>query len=336
MEAVFKSVLEEQSGEHPLRLFWRELRHWPGSVAKAHLRGRRRNMTLNEKPLPRQELLAAMTIFILPLFSLFAVTGLSLPQWTDYILLVIFWGGILFALGLAAARRLPGWSLPYLGFAVMLALVASPYWTVWEWIYPIFINAYGARVTWSIPVRIFYVGVFEFILSTSILLSAFLLVNLLRLPPYTRAVWKRIREDWTQLSFMLYGGLVFYIVLAFDEYRYNDPWKFAAWVFLALGAWLYLRAKGQKQRIHRLVLGATCAMWTVSLAIWVLIPLQAWPTGYPIAPSEATRWVATSEALLGWLFILWMLYAPSLIKWLPPLPESVPPEDEGSANTRTA
>jgi len=36
----------------------------------------------------------------------------------------------------------------------------------------------------------------------TVLLGAFILVNILRLFPYTRAVWKRIRADWTQLSFM--------------------------------------------------------------------------------------------------------------------------------------
>jgi len=91
MQAVFTSVLEEQGGESHLRLFWRELRHWPGSVLKAHLRGWRRHMESNGNPLPRRELLAAMIIFLLPLFSLFAVTGINLPEWMNYIILVLFW-----------------------------------------------------------------------------------------------------------------------------------------------------------------------------------------------------------------------------------------------------
>ena len=148
-----------------------------------------------------------------------------------------------------------------------------------------------------------------------ILLSALILVNLLRLLPYTRGVWQRIRADWTQLSFMLYGGLVFGILLAFDEYRHEELWKFIAWICLALGAWLYLRAKGQKQRILALIGGATGAMWIVALAKWMLIPLQKWPTGYPVSPSETTRWVETGSAMVGWVLDPSHVDSPRLVEF---------------------
>jgi hypothetical protein len=338
MQAVFTAALEEQGGEHPWQLFWREMRHWPASVVKAHLRARRKKMSSNEfnneKPLPRWELLAAMVIFLLPLFSLLAITEINPPQWTDYVLLVTFWGSILFALGLAIARRLPGWSLPYLGFVLMLGTVLSPIWKIWEWVYPLFIETFGARSHWPVSISVLYAGIFEFVFALTILLGALILVNLLRLLPYTRVVWERIRADWTQLSFMLYGGLVFYVMLAFDEYRFEELWKFSVWACLALGAWLYLRGKGHKQRILALLGGTTSAFWIVALAKWVLIPLQKWPTGYPIAPSEASRWVETGSTLLSWLFILGILSAPALTKWLPPLPDPVPAEGENPANIR--
>ena len=229
MQAVFKSALEEQNGESPLQLFWHEMRHWPNSVVKAHLRGWRRNMASNgtnhEKPLPRGEMLAAMTIFLLPLFSLFAVTGVRLPEWTNYIILVVFWGCILFALVLAVSKRLPGWSFSYLGFILMLGLVLTPLPRLMTWVYPSFLEAFGPMADWPISTRILYSGLFDFVLSLTILLGALILVNLLRLLPYTRAVWGRVRADWTQLSFLIYGGLVFYVMLAFDEYRQEELWK---------------------------------------------------------------------------------------------------------------
>ena len=340
MQAVFMSALEEQGGEGPLWLFWREMRHWPGSALKAHLRARSRSIMTpngfqNEKPLPPRELLAAMIIFLLPLFSLFLVTEIDLPGWTDYVILVIFWGSILFALGLAIARRLPGWSLPYLGFVLMLGVIISPVLpSASNWIYPHFLETFGSRRSWPIPVSILYAGIFEFVGALMILLGALVLVNLLRFLPYTRNVWKHIRADWTQLSFMMYGGLVFSIVLTFDEYRYAGLWKFSAWACLAIGAWLYLRGKRHRHRVLALLGGMTASFWIVALAKWLLIPLQMWPTGYPIAPSVTSRWVETVSALLSWLFILGILVAPALIKWLPPLSDPPLAEEDDPASAQ--
>jgi hypothetical protein len=297
------------------------MRDWPGSVFQGHLRARRRKLSSNgyfeEKPLQRKELLAAMIFFLLPVFSILAVTDTNSPQWRDYILLILFWGCIIFATGLAISRRVPHWSLPYLGFISMVGIILARTDRIWGWIYPYFIQTFGSRSVWPLSIRILYVGIFGFIMTVMILLGALLLVNLLRLLPHTRSVWRRIRADWTQLSFMLYGGLVFSIMLLFDEYRHEEIWKFIAWTCLALGAWFYLRAKRQLRRILALTLGATGAMWIVALAKWVLIPLQKWPTGYPIAPSETSRWVETGSAMLDWVWILIMLLAPALLNLLP-------------------
>ena len=338
MRAVFAKAVREAAEQGWLSLtavFLREIRDWPGSVLQERLHARRRKTAtsgfVEEKPLPRSELLAAMIVFLLPLliplFSVFAATGISLPQWMDYFGFILFWGALLFALGLAIIRRLPRWSLPYLGFVLMAGIIIglSPH--SWGWLYPYFIHSFGPRSYWSLPVRVIYSGVFEFIMLFLTLLSALILVNLFRLLPYTRGVWQRIRADWTQLSFLFYGGRVFGIMRAFDEYRHEEVWKFTAWICVAVGAWLYLRAKSQQQRILALICGATGAMWIVALAKWVLIPLQKWPTGYPVAPSEASPWVETSSTIIGWSWIIVMLIAPALLKLLPSPPAPNVQED---------
>ena len=278
------------------------------------------NGFFDEKPFSRSELLAAMIIFLLPLISILTITDSSLPQWINYIVLVLFWGCIIFAIWLAIAKRIPRWSLPYLGFASIIGIILIGPDRFWSWIYPYFLQTFGPMSNWPIPIRIIYAGIFGFIMSFMTLLGALVLVNLLRLLPYTRGVWQRIRTDWTQLSFMLYGGLVFSIMLAFDEYSYEELWKFMSWMSLALGAWFYLRTKGQKKRILALLGGATGAMWIVAIAKWVLIPFQKWPTGYPVAPSEATRWVAVGSEIINWVLILIMLIAPALLSFLPQAP----------------
>ena len=291
------------------------------------------NGLVKEKPLLRIELLAALIIFLLPLlwplFGILAATGNSLPRWVDTTVLVLLLGVVLSALGLAIVKGLPRWSLSYLGFVLMLGLILSWYDRIWGWIYPFFIQSFGPRSYWPLQIRILYVAVFEFIFFFSILLGALILVNLLRLLPHTRGVWQRIRADWTQLSFLLYGGLVISTMLLFDEYDHDNLWQLVAWSCLALGAWLYLRAKRKKQRILALICGATGAMWIVALAKWVLIPLQKWPTGYPVSPSEATRWVEVGSAMIGWVWILVVLLAPALLSFLPQSPDPIDSSERG-------
>jgi hypothetical protein len=334
MQDVFATALTEarhRGGEQLWRLLWQEIRGWPGSVLQEHLRVRRREMASNgfveEKPLPRIELLAALVIFLLPLFvpllGILAATGSGLPRWVNDASLLLFLGAVLGALGLAVVKGLPRWSLSYLGFVLMLGLILSGYERIDGWIYPFFIQSYGPGSYWSVPIRIAYAAVLQFIFVFSILVGTMILVNLLRLLPHTRGVWQRIRADWTQLSFSLYGALVFGTAILFDEYHHADVWLLVAWSCLALGAWLYLRANRQKQRILALTCGATGAMWIIALAKWVLIPLQKWPTGYPVSPSEATRWVEVGSAIIGWVWILVMLLAPALLSLLPQAPAPI-------------
>ncbi|MGD2206512.1 MAG: hypothetical protein PVH17_07010, partial [Anaerolineae bacterium] len=74
---------------------------------------------------------------------------------------------------------------------------------------------------------------------------------------------------------------------------------------------------------------ATGAMWIVALAKWVLIPLQKWPTGYPVSPSEATRWVEVGSAMIGWVWILVMLLAPALLSLLRQSPGPIDSSERG-------
>lgn len=277
---------------------------------------------IDEKPVTGGELLAASLIFVLPLFSILGLVGIDIPRWLGYPSLFAVWGMVIFALGLAVIKRLPRWSLPYLGFMLMMGMILGGNYRLWVWIYPLFLNIFGPRYVWALSTRIIYSGIQELFMWLTVLLSALILVNLLRLLPYTRGVWQRIRADWTQLSFLLYGTLVFYIMLTFEEYRYDEVWKFAAWLCLALGAWFYLRAKKQKQRILALMGGATAAMWIIIIAKWILIPYQKWPDGYPIAPSEITRWNEVGYTTIGWVGIMLMMLAPSLLNLLPSKPNS--------------
>ena len=324
MQDVFGTVLEDAqraSGERPWQLFWRELRDWPRTIVREHLQARRRKMPSNgfvdEKPLQRSELLAAMMIFLIPMFSIFLTTGIRLPNWADILLVFLFWGCIIFAVGLAVARRLPRWSLSYMGVLMMIGFVFVRFDRVWTWTFPYFIQAFGPRSAWPLGVRIIYSGGGALSTTFSILVSALILVSVLRLFPITRKIWHRIRRDLTQLSFLIYGSLVFFIIIAFEEFQYDEIPKFIAWSCLALGAWLYLRSRGKRQRMLALIGGATGGMWVIAISYWVLIPLQDWQSRYSLISMRDLRWTDTSTAIIGWICILLAMMAPALLNLLP-------------------
>ncbi|MEJ2599447.1 MAG: hypothetical protein P8Z00_14015 [Anaerolineales bacterium] len=294
------------------------------------------NKRLAEKPLMRSEWLAAMLLFLLPpliipIMSYLSLTGANIPWWLDNFALLLLLVLLILALGFGIIKGLPRWSLSYLGFLLMTGIILALSDRLWGWIYPTFLQSFGARSLWSLAVRFLYQGVFAVIVLFSMLLSALILVTILRLLPYYANLWQRIRADWTQLSFLFYGGLVLGILFTFDEYHYDQVWLFLAWTSLAVGAWFYLRARQPRRRILALVGGVTAAMWIVALAKWVLIPLQAWPDGFPVAPSPATRWFETGSALIDWGLIVLMLCMPALLNLLPTSTDQFVQEGVGSA-----
>lgn len=268
--------------------------------------------------------LAASAIFIFPLISAaIHFTAIYLPNWMGISLVVIFLGIIAFALVLAVIRGLPRWSLPYVGLVLTIMVFYSLGIALWGLLfYPAWMLIFGPMNSWSLPVRLLYSGLMNAFTWFLILSIALILVALLRHWPRVQALWQHIRDDWTHLSFLAYGGLVFYIWLTFDEYQHEDPWIFAAFTGLAIGAWLHLLTKSKTTRILALVGGVTAAMWVVALGKWNLVPMQTWPVNL-----EAERLYETLAAISSWIVIIMVLLAPVLLNLLPP--SHSPMVDEG-------
>jgi hypothetical protein len=150
----------------------------------------------------------------------------------------------------------------------------------------------------------------------------------LRLIPHTRTLWARIRQDWTQLSFFLYGGLVVHIIFIFDDYQQDEPWLIAAWLVLAAGCWFYLRSKDPTHRILILLGGASLAMWIVAAGKFYLVPFQNWHPWIENYPPKTERWFESLSMLADWVCLVVALLLPSLLKLLPQkhgaLPEQGP------------
>jgi hypothetical protein len=344
MQIVFSIAMKavQHSGKDKFwKLVWREFRCWPGSVIQEHLQARRNKMTVQDQftPIRPAELLAALTIFLIPTIATLLVTLVGagymnkLPKWLDIILQIFFLGSLIAAFGFAIIRGLPRWSPPYLGILIVTLLLLGPFWPMqrlWEWAYSHIYRALGQMSTWSMLERVLYQGVQEAILWSFVLLIAVILITLLRLLPYTRSLWRRVREDWTQLSFLVYGGIVIYILFIFDEYRQKELWSLASWIFLAIGCLLYLYSKEKYQRILILLCGATLAMWIVAVGKWFLVPIQDWGPYLKSHPPETERWFEFYRTMAEWICIVIALLSPALLSFLPTSPPQNVQEEIGS------
>jgi hypothetical protein len=325
MQVVFKSNLTEHHSikRQPWRLIWEEIRDWPGLVIGEHLREWKVKMSehtgfIENKPLERIDWLAALAIFLIPPFvTLLTMIINNSQQWLGIVVLLLFLVSILAALIIAVIRKLPRWLLPYIGFVVTGAVFIGPFWWLWERIYPTFLRLLGQMNSWSLTSRILYQGIMTEFMWFLVLLAGLILIIVLSFWEPTRIIWQRIREDWTQLSFLIYGGIIIHIFIIFDEYQHDQPWKIAAWFCLAIGCWLYLNSNNLYGRIVFLLIGATSAMWVVATGKWFIIPLQNWPIWFNNHPPETERLFSAGNALAGWVCIVIALLVPSLLKLLP-------------------
>jgi hypothetical protein len=317
------------------QFFWRELKDWPTSVLKEHLQTRRNQMAShNPFALPKPgELLAALTIFLVPalaalLVEILGVAKLNkMPEWTGTILGIIFLGSLIIPLILAIVRGFPQWSHPYLGVLLVGFVFFGLFWWIWGLIYPSVTRWLGNMYNWTLSVRIFVQGMQAAIIWFLVLLTVLILVSLLRLWPHARSLWQRIRQDWTQFSFFLYGGLVIHIILIFDEYQQDELWMIAAWISLAIGCWLYLHSSEPTQRILILLCGATLAMWIVAVGKWFLVPLQNWGPWFEHYPPESERWFESLRTLVDWFCLVVALVIPALLNLLPQKPKLIQREE---------
>ncbi|MGD8404018.1 MAG: hypothetical protein PVJ21_10180 [Anaerolineales bacterium] len=328
MEIVFNTAAlsaAKNGWQSFFRCFWRELQDLPASILREHLKARRARLNTQEQftPITPGELWTALIIFLIPALSTLLVKIVSIvnldniPHWVGIGMVIVFLGSLIVPLILAIIRGFPRWSPPYLGALLVIVTFYGPFWRVWGWIYPLVLGWFGSMGSWSLPVRILIQGMQAALIWLLVLLSVLILVSIFRLLPHTRTLWKRIRQDWTQFSFFLYGGLVVHIILIFDEYQHDEPWLIAAWLVLATGCWLYLRSRQQSQCIFILLGGATLAMWIVAAGKLYLVPLQNWGPWFERYPPNTERWFESGRTIADWLCLMIALLAPSMLILLP-------------------
>lgn len=287
-----------------------ELRDLPPAALRQHMMEGKRSKTGDDlgellafKPISWREItLAAAPFLYFGLVFYMLTNGLLVdgPRWIRDVaafgmlalLVVLFLAGLL--------KGFPRWSLPSLGllFAILLFIIV----TQWSAMLPILI-----------PVKSWYpVWLRQFIafirLKANVLRAGlFILVTaaaLIRLTPF----YKHLKQDWTRLSFTLYGVALFILVLIFDDFQNEEPYVLIASLFLAAGAFVYLKCERPWQGLLALFASLTLAMVVVALGktILVLSPNWPWPLHRPPWKRELV------STIYSWLFLLMVIFVPAL------------------------
>jgi len=262
----------------------------------------------------REGLAATAPLLVGVLASLVHYLHLTLPQWLEIVMAFGFFGLfvipllLMFVLGLI--QGLPRWFLPYVGWvgSFFSLILASGLFLRMGVLHPsdpwVIRAVYGAGVPW------------------------FGLVGMTALTVLIAAVWKplrpfylRIQDDWTLLSFGLYGAAMMALSLVFDDYSNEEPYVIVASLILAAGAWVYLRSTRPWQRSLALLTGVTLAMAVAAIGKGILYSSPDWP--YPRAITWQTEVLST---VFGWAWLAIVILAPSLLVLLPRPTEPLQPE----------
>jgi len=280
LQAVFDLSLDDamRAGRFQvIRVILRELVSLPKAIVLEHIR-ERRNAKMDKGPDSyfdfvygswKEFLIALLPFFltggIMPLLNYLGRARFASGMVGTVIVLALF--ALFLVLFLVGVKmRMPRWSLPYLGFlfAMFSVYLLSAFFGA-----PIYLFFRDLRDQSLLFIDILWGGIFWYGLLTAMVV----LVVMSRVSP----TLQRFKNDWTQLCFILYGGVPFALWMTFDAYVGDEPYMFASFLVLAVGAWFYLRSQGEWKRFGSLFVALTLAISIAAAGKAILIPGQDWP-----------------------------------------------------------
>lgn len=144
-----------------------------------------------------------------------------------------------------------------------------------------------------------------------LILLVFLLLVISRLVPRFRPFHQRLRDDWTLLSFLLYGAVPFALWITFDGCVNEEPFFVLSLLMLALGGWFYLRNDEPLNRFVSLHIGLALAMLTAAVGKAVLFE-ESWPQLYDLTWKNEVIYT-----LVTWVWLASIMLMPALLNLLP-------------------
>jgi hypothetical protein len=297
------------------RVVLRELSHLPKAALIEHLRERRKaKMTLelpsrfDFAPGSRKEILAAIAPFLLCGTIPFLVSRLiTRPNILDQMLGICMLVSMISVLLVGFFRQVPRWFMPYLGLPLpLLSALISIYWLD-VWSSSFLANLSTTLLLWTFVSYGFIWGIF-------IPLPALLVVFSAAIPRY-RPFYRRLRNDWTLLCFILYGATPSMAFFSFEGFHQTGPFREFIYLIVAAGGWLYLRNDVPWKKFLILIGGQTLSMFTAAVAQVVLYESSAYYN--PRIDIRIVWWDYVHVSVAIWLWLILIMSLPLVINVLP-------------------
>jgi hypothetical protein len=324
---VFDLVAESaaQAGTLGLaKIAWRELRDLPISIVAAYVRERRRfqmqnrlNRWFNHQPGSWQEILLATLPFLLLMGFPGILTVASLDKTIPAVLGLGLLGLIFLVLAslgiIGLLVKLPRWAMPYAGMPLALtAFVAMFILNTPDTFFGSMSAPWAARMLGFLAV---FLGVLFVITALCIWLSQKLAL--------THPFYERLQEDWSLLSFAMYGGTLVFVFGMYEDIEGAGWYVILTLIPLILGIWAYLGDRRTGRRLFALLLSITVAM---GIALVANLQLMDWvsPAALRIGSLSLNR--VTMSVILSWFTCGVMILAPAVLQFTFPTGKLIPAE----------
>lgn len=287
----------------------RELAGLPKAILYEHLRERRKTKMTGKfasrfdfAPGSSREIFAALAPFLFGMVMVFlGYIGryLTIPLWMQIAFVILFWSSVLGLFLLGSAKGLPRWFLPYMGLPLPIACILifnallDPKWP-------------GFNVPWLVGAI-----VMEGFLWSGLILFTVALLLVSALVPRFRPFYRRLRQDWTLLSFLLYGAAPLTLFITFNEYKNVEPFFFLSLLMLALGGWFYLRNENSWKRFWALFIGLALSMLIAAVGKAVQYE-ESWPQSLSLGWKNEMIYT-----MVTWAWLALIILTPPMLNLLP-------------------
>ncbi len=249
-----------------------------------------------------RELLLTLLIFLLPASILLSDQFSSRPAPLGWLAVSLF---LVLMLVIGWLGGFPLWSVPYIG----IILVIAGYLVVFEWVVglaaPALISGFSLG-RWDHSTALLLQVASKGLLWLMLFCLTLLVVILLGFIKRFRPLAARVRQDWSMISYILYGEAIFGLYFLSSSQGFNPNVAFASLLCLLAGVWFFLRSQAHGQRLISLVSCLTLAV--------VLGAMDQWPQSAGAWPAWSELYSAGVASLLqAWFWIIIALLLPGLL-----------------------